>query len=282
MRITPLEIRQKSFEKKMRGYDKDAVDAFIISLSHEWERSLDDSKHLTQQLAAAQHDVKKLREVEESLFKTLKTAEDTGSHLIDQASKNAELTIKEAQMNAEAMLAEARSQVRDMLDQADAHVKEVLGGLDDEARRVEGDLRMAENHRDVVLRELSMLANDTLARVTKFTTERVDITVPKKEILKPTAPIMAPVIIEEEVPKEELRKEEKKEEITEEIKPTYELPKPQEKPVTEVTNEVSFEINTSFEETKQDPIVEEEENNSIQKNPQESPKQTGSFFDHLD
>jgi len=44
MKITPLEIRQKDFEKKMRGYDKDEVNAFLQSLSQEWERTLDETK----------------------------------------------------------------------------------------------------------------------------------------------------------------------------------------------------------------------------------------------
>jgi len=274
MRITPLEIRQKSFEKKMRGYDKDAVDAFILSLSHEWERSLDDSKHLKQQLENAQHDVKKLREVEESLFKTLKTAEDTGSHLIDQASKSAELTIKEAQMNAEAMLAEARSQVRDMLDQADVHVKEVLGGLDDEARRVEGDLRIAENHRDAVLRELTMLAQDTLARVENLSTERVEFVLPKKDIVKPSTPFTTTKAKNQEalleVDKEEiiaLVQDEFRGDITESI--NTQLIEEKVDIEEDIVNEVSFEINTTFEE----PRVE---------SPKVEPKQGGSFFDHLD
>ena len=44
MKITPLEIRQKTFEKSFRGLDKDEVNAFLLSLSHEWERMLDENK----------------------------------------------------------------------------------------------------------------------------------------------------------------------------------------------------------------------------------------------
>ena len=36
MNITPLEIRQKEFEKGFRGYDNDEVSAFLNSLSIEW------------------------------------------------------------------------------------------------------------------------------------------------------------------------------------------------------------------------------------------------------
>jgi cell division initiation protein len=283
MRITPLEIRQKSFEKKMRGYDKDAVDAFVLSLSHEWERRLDESKHIKEQLETSQHDVRKLREVEESLFKTLKTAEDTGSNLIDQATKSAELTIKEAQMNAEAMLAEARSQVRDMLDQADAHVKEVLGGLDEEARKIEADLRILENHRDAVLRELTMVSNDTLARVANFSTARFDVSIPKKEILKPIPPIIPILVSTSEEDEGEMGREGEiieiahvpiVEEITEDsISNTLE---------EDVRNQISFEVNTNFEEVK--PIVQEVSGEEVLpiRTKEKKQKQGGSFFDHLD
>ena len=46
MKITPLEIRQKTFEKKLRGFDKDEVNAFLLSMSNEWERILDENKEL--------------------------------------------------------------------------------------------------------------------------------------------------------------------------------------------------------------------------------------------
>ena len=46
MKITPLEIRQKTFERTLRGYDKDEVNAFLLSLSQEWERNSDEIKEL--------------------------------------------------------------------------------------------------------------------------------------------------------------------------------------------------------------------------------------------
>ena len=112
MKITPLEIRQKQFEKKLRGYDKDEVNAFLLTLSQEWEKVMDEKKELTIKLDASQKEVEKLREVESSLFKTLKTAEDTGANMIDQANKAAELHLKEAHINSEALMNEAKSRAK--------------------------------------------------------------------------------------------------------------------------------------------------------------------------
>ena len=103
MKITPLEIRQKTFEKKLRGYDKDEVNAFLLTLSQEWERMIDISKELKIKLETAEREVQKLREVESSLFKTLKTAEDTGANMIEQENKTAELHMRETQMNEDAI-----------------------------------------------------------------------------------------------------------------------------------------------------------------------------------
>jgi cell division initiation protein len=86
MRITPLEIRQKAFERVLRGYDKDEVNAYLQSLSQEWERMQDDIKEIRIKYEATEREVSKLREVESSLYKTLKTAEDTGANVIDQAN----------------------------------------------------------------------------------------------------------------------------------------------------------------------------------------------------
>jgi cell division initiation protein len=69
MRITPIEIRQKEFEKKLRGYDKDDVNAFLKTLSSEWERIVDENKEMKIKLEQSEKEVMKLREVESSLFR---------------------------------------------------------------------------------------------------------------------------------------------------------------------------------------------------------------------
>ena len=60
MRITPLDIRQKTFEKNFRGYEKDEVNAFLLSLSQEWERIVDENKELRIKLESTEREVTKL------------------------------------------------------------------------------------------------------------------------------------------------------------------------------------------------------------------------------
>lgn len=165
MKVTPLEIRQKSFEKVFRGYDKDEVTAFLQTLSQEWERMVDEYKEMKFKLEASQEEVRKLREVESSLFKTLKTAEDTGSNMIDQAKKTADLHMRETQMKAEAVINESRTKAKSMIENAEHASKKIIESMEDEVKSLEQSYRALEDYRDTLIGDLKAIANGTLEKV---------------------------------------------------------------------------------------------------------------------
>ncbi len=165
MKITPLEIRQKTFEKKLRGFDKDEVNAFLLSMSNEWERILDENKELRIKLDQAEKEVQKLREVESSLFKTLKTAEDTGANLIDQATKAAELHMKETEMKSEALLSESKSKARAIIEKAESEARQLVDEMQGAVKDLEQNYRTIENHKENVISELKNLSSDILDRI---------------------------------------------------------------------------------------------------------------------
>lgn len=165
MKITPLEIRQKSFERNFRGYDKDEVDAFLTTLSQEWERVVEEHKELRYKLEMAEREVSKLRDVETSLFKTLKTAEDTSSSIIEQSTKKADLNVREAELKAETILNDARAQARELQDRADDKAEKILQGMARRVKEMEQHYRQLESYRDNLLSDLLVLANNTLERV---------------------------------------------------------------------------------------------------------------------
>lgn len=167
MKITPLEIRQKTFEKSFRGLDKDEVTAFLLSLSHEWERFLDENKDLKQQREKLEKEVQKLREVETTLFKTLKTAEDTGASVVDQANKTAALHLKEAQINADAMISDAKNKARAIIEKAEMEARDVMEEMTSEVKELEENYRIIENQRDNIISQLKMLSGDVMSKVEK-------------------------------------------------------------------------------------------------------------------
>ena len=164
MKITPLEIRQKQFERTLRGYDKDEVSAFLLTLSQEWERAQDEMKEMRLKWESSEREVTKLREVESSLYKTLKTAEDTGSNMIEHANKTAELHLKETQLKAQAMLNEAKAKAEDAMEGAEVTAKQMLEEMEDRLKSMIEYYKNLESQRDNLLADLKRLATETLDR----------------------------------------------------------------------------------------------------------------------
>lgn len=171
MKITPIEIRQKDFEKAFRGYNKEEVSAFLEALSKEWEKMLDENREAKFKLDFSEKEVKKLREVENSLYKTLKTAEDTGTNLVEQARKDAAITLKEARMESEALLKDARSQAKAIIEKAEIKSRNILQETQNEIKSLEKECKTMENQRDNLIAEIRSIANETLDKLTRIETK---------------------------------------------------------------------------------------------------------------
>jgi cell division initiation protein len=195
MKVTPLEIRQKTFERTLRGYDKDEVNAFLLSLSQEWERMNDEVKESRMKLDAAEREVAKLREVESSLYKTLKTAEDTGANVVDQARKAAELHLREAQISADAMLNEAKGRAKNVIEEADETSRQLLGEMEDKLKELVSQYKNLESQRNNLVDDLRRLANETLDRAERARTTTREfsadehLTFARREVKKANVPV---------------------------------------------------------------------------------------------
>lgn len=165
MRITPLEIRQKTFEKNFRGYEKDEVHAFLVTLSQEWERIVDENKELKFKFESTEREIQKLREVESSLYKTLKTAEDTGASVIEQARKAAELHLRESQFKADQLVNEAKNMAKDTIEESEVRAKQIVADMEDRLKALIDEYKKLESTREDMLSELKRLASEVMERV---------------------------------------------------------------------------------------------------------------------
>src|SRR5689334_2476658 len=168
MKITPLEIRQKTFEKTLRGYDKGVVNGFLLTLSQEWERSQDERKEMRGTMESSEREVSKLREVESSLVRTLKTAEDTGANVIDQANKSAELILRESQIKADALLNEAKMKAKNTIDEAEQTTRQLLAEMEDQLKALSDQYKSLLVQRDNLLADMKRLSTDTIERVERM------------------------------------------------------------------------------------------------------------------
>jgi cell division initiation protein len=179
MKITPLEIRQKTFEKVFRGYDKDEVAAFLQVISEEWIKANDERKSLEIKLEASEKEITKLREVESSLYKTLKTAEDTGANMIEQANKAAELQLKETQIKAEHMVREAKAKASLIIGNSEKRAKDIISKMLTEIKSLENNFNAALNLKENLIADLTNLSSATLERAQKFKKQKDKLDIEK-------------------------------------------------------------------------------------------------------
>lgn len=168
MKITPIEIRQHTFEKAMRGYKPEDVDAFLISLSQEWERVVGDYKMLKMQLEMSEKELSKLKEVEMTLFRTLKTAEDTSVQITEQATKAAEQHLAEARQKADETLADARKRSTLLVQDAENQARFLKDNILQDLKSLEHDFRALEGYKENLAVQIRTLASNAVDSVDRF------------------------------------------------------------------------------------------------------------------
>lgn len=111
MRITPLDIQQKNFSVKFRGFNIEEVYAFLEIIREEMEDLLRENATLKESVQRADAHIKEYKEMETTLRETLMTAQQMVEDYKTNARKEAELILKEAELRADTMMREAQEKV---------------------------------------------------------------------------------------------------------------------------------------------------------------------------
>ena len=111
MRITPLDIQQKQFPMKFRGFDVEEVYAFLEVIREEMEELLRENANLKENIQRTEVQIREFKDMETTLRETLMTAQQMVEEYKINARKEAELLIKEAEFRAENMIKESHEKV---------------------------------------------------------------------------------------------------------------------------------------------------------------------------
>lgn len=144
MRLTPLDIQQKQFPMRFRGFDVDEVYSFLELVREELEELLRENASLKEQLSRADEQLGEYRNMETTLRETLMTAQQMVEDYKSNARKEAELIIKEAELKADGMIKDAQEKVvkvhEDIVD-----LKGIRRHFKEEIRRlIDSHLKMLE------------------------------------------------------------------------------------------------------------------------------------------
>lgn len=112
MSLTPLDIHNKEFGRRIRGYDEDEVNEFLDQVIKDYEALIRENKELQEQVLTMQEKVSHFSSIEETLSKTIILAQETADEVKNNSKKEAQLIIKEAEKNADRIINESLGKSR--------------------------------------------------------------------------------------------------------------------------------------------------------------------------
>ncbi len=122
MKLTPLDIRHKEFKRAMRGYADVEVDEFLDEVADEFERIFKENIDLRDRLEVLEDQVAGYKRIEETLQKTLISAQASADELKQNSTREAQLIVHEAELQARQLVNEAYTE-RQGIEQATARLR---------------------------------------------------------------------------------------------------------------------------------------------------------------
>ncbi|SEF44277.1 DivIVA domain-containing protein [Algoriphagus boritolerans] len=162
MKISPTAIRQKAFETAFRGYEKKEVSQFLEEMSVAMEQINQENLDLRSKLQQVESEAKRLKDVEDSLFRTLKTAEDTGATMITEASEAADQIIAEANAMAEETTSRANQYAEQTISQADKYAEQTTNEANQILQKAQ---KQAEEQARIITSAAEAKAKETIKEI---------------------------------------------------------------------------------------------------------------------
>jgi cell division initiation protein len=117
MRITPLDIQQKQYKKKLRGLDPDDVSQFMEMVRTEFEDLVKENNSLKDELRRRMQEIEDYREREKTLKDTMMTAQRISEDIKVNAKKDAELILTESQLQADKIIQGAHARLVSVVEE---------------------------------------------------------------------------------------------------------------------------------------------------------------------
>lgn len=152
MRITPLDIQNKQFPVRFRGFDMQEVSDFLEMLREEMEELIRENNWLKEQTSRNEEQIREYGKLEVVLKDTLVSTQEMVRDYKETARKEAELILKDAELKAENFIREAQEKaikihedITDLKGIRRHYREELIRLLDNHRRMVEFDIRSEED-----------------------------------------------------------------------------------------------------------------------------------------
>ncbi|MBM7689494.1 cell division protein DivIVA [Enterococcus ureilyticus] len=165
MALTPLDIQNKNFSSKMRGYNQDDVDDFLDQVTKDYEDSLQKTRELEKSLKHAEEKLQYFNELKDALNQSIIVAQDTADKVKTSANKESEVIVTSAENTANEMISSAEKRSSNLITSAEEKAKEILTDATDRARQLAAETDDLKKKTRVFHQRLSLMLEAQLEQV---------------------------------------------------------------------------------------------------------------------
>ena len=171
---------EASFSKSFRGYDVSEVDAYVQSVQDFETKTEHSLAILNQKTVELEAEVTRLREIESSLFRALKLAEESQQNFTAKMEKEAKSILDKANKEAEAIKKKADSDAQKQALLTENERKQTLAQAGQELKEQERQLRNLQEAQKEIAAQLKTISEQTLGSIANWSST---------DLVKPVASI---------------------------------------------------------------------------------------------
>ncbi len=160
-----MQIPEVSFSKSFRGFDVQEVNDYVQSVALFEEEMNRQQAVLVEKVQALEQEVNRLREVETSLFRAMKLAEEAQKSWQEKVEKEASKVLDGAKKQAETLLATAEKDAQKAKLVIENERKQLIGQVEQEVKEQTRELKRLERIQAEIAGQLANFARQTLSSV---------------------------------------------------------------------------------------------------------------------
>lgn len=162
MVLTPLDIQNKSFATKMRGYNQEEVDEFLDILVRDYEELVTKNRDLEKAVKQSEEKLEYFNELKDALNQSIIVAQDTADKVKTSASKESEVIVTSAQNKADELVSNAEKRAHYLTTTAETKAKEILEDAAYQARLLANETNDLKKSTRVFHQQLMLLLETQL------------------------------------------------------------------------------------------------------------------------
>ena len=165
MALTPLDIQNKTFPTKMRGYNQDEVDDFLDLVVRDYEELTQINRELEKAVKHSEEKLEYFNELKDALNQSIIVAQDTADKVKTSASKESEVIVTSAQNKADELVANAEKRAHQLTTDAEEKARKILTDATEKARQLATETEDLKKKTRVFHQRISLMLESQLEQV---------------------------------------------------------------------------------------------------------------------